>query len=371
MEQSEPTRMRFIDAIKAVASQLIVLHHLAFYGPMSDRAAALAPDLMAWFSDHARLAVQAFLVVAGFLAARGLAPHGVLVARSPLGAIAERYARLAIPYLAALVLAVAAAALARAWMDHPSISAAPTLDQAIAHAFLLQDVLGYESLSAGLWYVAIDLQLFALFVAVLWLARAARQGADGGLWIAPVIVSAVAAASLLEFNRDPAWDRWALYFFGAYAMGAAAFWIAGARRAVAWLAVLLGIVAIALAIDFRIRIALALALAIALAVAARTGVMTRWPQSRTIAYLGRISYSVFLVHFPVCLVINAAWVRFLPETPWLHAAGMLTAWAASVAAGALFYRVVESRAGWIVARIRESTRSRDRGAGALEGGGQP
>ena len=63
-------RLMFIDLLKAVGSQLIVLHHLAFYGPMSDWTHRLAPELVTWFSQDARMAVQIFLVVAGFLAAR-------------------------------------------------------------------------------------------------------------------------------------------------------------------------------------------------------------------------------------------------------------------------------------------------------------
>ena len=63
------TRLALIDAFKAIASQLIVLHHLAFYGPMSDVAQDLAPALFAWLSQDARIAVQLFLVISGFLAA--------------------------------------------------------------------------------------------------------------------------------------------------------------------------------------------------------------------------------------------------------------------------------------------------------------
>ena len=59
------SRLPFIDALKAVAVQLIVLHHLAFYGPMSDHAYALIPDLISWLSQHARAVVQVFLVIGG------------------------------------------------------------------------------------------------------------------------------------------------------------------------------------------------------------------------------------------------------------------------------------------------------------------
>ena len=73
-----PSRLACVDALKAVSSQLIVLHHLAFYGPMSDAAHMLAPGLIGWLADYARIAVQVFLVISGFLAARSLAPGGQL-----------------------------------------------------------------------------------------------------------------------------------------------------------------------------------------------------------------------------------------------------------------------------------------------------
>ena len=39
-------RLPYIDALKAVGAQLIVLHHLAFYGPMTDWTHRLLPGLM-------------------------------------------------------------------------------------------------------------------------------------------------------------------------------------------------------------------------------------------------------------------------------------------------------------------------------------
>lgn len=145
-------RMPLIDAFKAIGSQLIVLHHLAAYGPLASTAQEVAPGTLGWFYDYARIAVQVFLVIAGFLAARGMSPQGGALAGSPWPLIAKRYLRLAIPYFVAIALAVAGAALARIWMDDEAIPAAPTLAQLAAHALLLQSVLGFDPLSAGLWY---------------------------------------------------------------------------------------------------------------------------------------------------------------------------------------------------------------------------
>ena len=78
-----PSRLDFVDALKAIAVQLIVLHHLAFYGPMSDNAYKLAAAAISWLSQDVRIAVQAFLVIGGFLAARRLAPGGAMLAERP------------------------------------------------------------------------------------------------------------------------------------------------------------------------------------------------------------------------------------------------------------------------------------------------
>jgi peptidoglycan/LPS O-acetylase OafA/YrhL len=351
-------RLTLVDALKVFACQSIVLHHLAFYGPVSDAAASLAPGLASWLSQHGRLAVQVFLVAGGFLAARALAPDGRLVARKPLALIGRRYARLAVPYLGAVALAVAGAAVARALIDHPSIPAAPSFAQLLAHALMLQDVLGFESLSAGFWYVAVDLQLFALFVAALCLAR--RGARAPHWWQGPFLVVALGGASLFVFNRMPALDVWAPYFFAYYALGAIAYWTSRRARASLWLLPLVVVVLAALELDFRLRVAVALVVALMLA-AGRLGVMPMaWAEGRRFATLARISYSVFLVHFSVCLVVNALWVRFVPERPWMSALGVLLAWAASVAIGALFYRFVESRSDAILGTIaRLAGRRRD------------
>ena len=329
-------RMPLIDAFKAIASQLIVLHHLAAYGPLVGAAQEVAPGTIGWFYDYARIAVQVFLVVAGFLAARAMSPQGGALAGSPWPLIAKRYLRLAIPYFVAIALAVAGAALARVWMNDEAIPAPPTLAQLAAHALLLQSVLGFDSLSAGLWYIAIDFQLFALMTLLLW---AGRLG--GG---APALVLAMAAVALFWFNRNENLDNWAIYFFGSYGLGAAAWWAGDRRRLSAWAAVVTCLAIAALVIDFRLRIAVALAVAMALAFSQRSGLLESWPEWPVLAFLGRISYSLFLVHFPICLLANALFVRLGLSAPGGALAFMALAWGASIAVATLFYRWVEKPA---------------------------
>jgi peptidoglycan/LPS O-acetylase OafA/YrhL len=345
MPAAAATRLAFVDALKAVASQLIVLHHLAFYGPMSDVANDLAPALFSWLSQNARLAVQIFLVIGGFLAARALAPNGRLRAAAPLALLVKRYLKLIIPYAAAVLLSILCAALARQLMDHDSIPNPPTLWQMAAHLVLLQNILDFDSLSAGLWYIAIDFQLFALLLGALWLARSAGLAVRGASILGTILVAGLAVASLLGFNRDAQWDIWGIYFFGAYALGALTYWATRAEQEPYGMLLIAAVVVATLIVDFRSRIALALLTALALGVARRGGFIASRPGSRLLAYLGKISYSVFLVHFPVILVVNAVFAKFAAGSAPLNAFGIALAWSASVAAGALFYRCVEKRAG--------------------------
>ena len=331
---------RVFDLLKALACNLIVLHHLAFYGPMSDIARPLAPEIFEWLEAHARIAVHAFLAMGGFLAARSLSARQAAV-HTPLGALARRFAKLAPPFIAAMLIAVAASVLAAQWMTHDSISAMPSFGQLLAHAFLLHGVLGVESLSAGAWYVAIDFQLFAVMTLILYLS--ARPGLP--VWLAPSLVAACTAVSLLVFNLDPAWDAWAPYFFGSYGLGALAWWAAERVRPLLkamllWGAILL-LGGIALDLEFRSRIAVALATALLLVPACRGAIRLPFEKTRVAGYLGRISYAIFLVHFPVSLVVNAAFIRFAPAQPEVQLAGVLSAWLASIAAGAAFHRWIE------------------------------
>lgn len=334
----------FIDLLKFVAAQLIVLHHLAFYGPMSDYVRPIAPTLIEWLDSNARIAVQVFLVIGGFLAAKSLSPQGTSLISDPIRVLWRRYMKLVPPFMAASVLAVGASAWAGQWMTHYSISATPTVLQLVAHALLLHSILGVESVSAGAWYVAIDFQLYALMTVLLWLTGkiASRRSLP---WLAPALVVVGVSASLFYFNRDAAWDVWAPYFFGSYGLGVIAWWARGLSRRPTVVALLIAALLLptlgALVIDFRSRIVIALLVACALLLVSRRGWLFSHQQLSWISAFGRISYSIFLVHFPVCLIVNAGFARFVPAQPWMQAGGMLIAWAASLGAGAAFYRWVE------------------------------
>ena len=308
---------------------------------MSDVVAEWSPfaaDVQSWLADYGRYAVTVFLATAGFLAAQSLGPSGLPAGRAPHRLILQRYVRLVGPFALALALAMASATLARLWMSHDSIGAPPTLSQLVAHLLLMHDLLGFEALSAGVWYVAIDFQLYALLVLLVWGAGLLRERVASVDYWGFALIAGLATPSLFYFNRDATWDATGLYFFGSYALGVLSAWALRSRHTDVLFALVVGLGVAALLQDFRPRLAVALVTAMTLAIGQRF-----WRQAAhsTIVSLSRHSYALFLVHFPVCLLVNALLVRFDPDDGFAHLLGVLLAWTLSNLAAVYFYRHIE------------------------------
>ena len=326
------------------------------YSPMFDRVMWLAPDPFAALYNHGQLAVQAFLVVAGFLSAAQLLrwvpvnAQGLPARFSVPRLLAKRYLRLAIPLIAALTLTVCVTALVRPWYPHDSLSDAPRLWTLVVHALMLQDLLGVPALSAGIWYVAIDLQLFAIALGGVWLAgqiqrwqpRFNLRGLTVLLWL---ILSAL---SLDWWNRQDNLDVHGLYFFGSYGLGMLAYRVRLSRITVKGWSIIFVLGLFALWLEPRMRMGLAWGMALVLAAlpdssasAVVASVSTRW--QRAISSLAQTSYSVFLVHFAVSLLVSAAWVKADWQDPWANLAGMCLSFALSLLVGTVLYRAVERK----------------------------
>ena len=342
-------RLLHIDALKALAAQAIVLHHLSVYGPISDAVHAALPRLMEFFFHYGRMAVQVFLVVGGYLSARALSARGGLLQGALPELLWRRYLRLVLPFMAAVGLSLGSAALVAPWLPEFE-PALPSLGTLAGHALLLHGVLGLESLTVGAWYVAIDFQLFACLLGLLWLAR--RSTWLPRAWrmvLGPTLVLGLCLASMFHFNHQSDWDALAPYFFGAYGLGAMVHWLSLARWPRLGLLALAALSALALWLGWRERLALALFTALVLGV---------WPLLKTpelalphraraaaeelLAYLGTHSYSLFLVHFPVCLMVNAWFAQHAPMPAWASVATLLATWLLANMAAQPFYRWIEA-----------------------------
>lgn len=334
--KERPLRFPMIDAFKAIASQLVVLHHLSAYGPISDTVQQIAPTLIAWLYDYARMAVQIFFVIGGYLAARSVFSNGSYSRQLTIN-LTNRYIRLTAPFFFALLLAITCAVIARHLMAHEFIPDFPKFSQFLSHVLLLNGVLDVDSLLAGAWFIAVDFQLFFVMLCICWLGG---KVADARKTIL-VIITLATAISLFWFNRNERYDDWAIYFFGAYGMGAVAYFAGQREHSTAWLWLTLSLAIAAITIDFRLRILIAIWVAMTLFITRNMHVKAYVKQQKFIHYLGTISYSLFLVHFSVLMLTNAIFGWLNITNVWIGCIFMIFTWLASLSLADLFHRKIE------------------------------
>ena len=339
-------RLPLVEALRAIASTIIALHHLALYWPPASEVIPGFSTAVEWMKVNGR-ATQLFFVIGGFVMAQSMSKRhwDYRAFRRYMG---HRYLRLALPYLAAMVLAIGACALGRGLVSDYVVGAPPTLMQVVAHVFFLQKILGFDSFSAGMWFVCINFQMSLILALLLLLRDASRVPSI----VLPMMLAwGLAAASLFHFNLDDRWDMWAVYFFAHFFTGVMAYYGSKSARwqRLFWLYVLMTM----LALTWRcwradwtlempiIRMLVALGVGILLFCGGKLGFARTWPRSAVLSYLGRTSYSLFLVHFPVLVLVLTLWTRLTWTSPLATVAGLCVTYLLSLLASNLFYRFVE------------------------------
>lgn len=294
-------RSVFIDLVKALASQVIVLHHMVLYTPMSAVLALWAPAWVDWLARDGRLAVPCFLVVSGYLAHQSLASGRPVVLAQLLF---QRFLRLAILLWLALFLVVASSLLWRHVLQgQPWFSPLPSLGTLLAHLFFLQDIFAIPSISAGAWYVAIDMQLYALSAVGVWAAQKLPR-AGGGLLSALVAVGVLLSAGL--WHPQDRLDMWAPYFYFAYGLG----WLASSAQAQRRQRWLLGAVALATGLLGQAGTSAWPVVACTFALLLYGASLWRLPArlgGPLVQQLSRHSYALFVSHYAVIIVFSGVW----------------------------------------------------------------
>jgi peptidoglycan/LPS O-acetylase OafA/YrhL len=304
-------RIAGLDGIRGLAALFVVVNHVflrAFPGYPVDTA----PIWAAWFI-YGRFAVVVFIVLSGFSLALSPARHGWRL--DGIAPFARRRARRILPaYWAALAFS-----LVVAWLVVPPPGqAAPDAASVVVNGLLVENLVAAPSPNRSFWSMAVEAQLYLALPLLLLLVR--RVGAVRMLVTVTVIVAAVdllaAPGSRLDtyvIQSPP--DLAALFALGVLTAG-----IVGARerlRGLPWPA--LAVVAalpVLLTIwwegsvwttdrFFWVDLALGPAIACLLAALAtdRPASLVRLLDARPLRALGLSSYSLYLIHGPVVVVV--------------------------------------------------------------------
>ena len=332
-------RMTLVDGLRGFAALAVVLPHAV--GLFVFAGAGTLSALLVRLSAFGHRGVEVFFALSGFVIAFSLRRTHL----SPRGIgrfILRRSLRLDPPYWAALGLFCAFLLLRGVMTGKPA--ELPSGPHLLSHLLYLQDLLGYGQVNVAFWTLCIEFQFYLAFAVLLGLAqvlsrRLGREGVLPLLFSALFVLSLAWPARLLDAKSLTSWLLPHAYIFLA---GALTWWALEGRlpRGVwlAFTAVLWGLFLWRL--DSRLFVTAATTSALYLA--GRRHRLQDWLAARPFQYLGRISYSLYLVHVPLCMLLLAVKVRVASPSDGVALAFLGVVFAISIAAAHVLYTWVEA-----------------------------
>ena len=345
------TRFAFVDGLRGFAALAIVIFHIWWYEP--DPYPAL--DQAHWIIDAAFLrvrgGVQVLLVISGFVIAYTLRRTWVTPSEV-FSFIGRRLIRLVPTYWVAIASVILVDALCQKWLGLSSpFEGEVTISRVSAHLTFLQDVFGHDPLGAGMWTLCIEMQFY--FVAVLGLGLAQRvmprplvsepRPSAAGLLL---VFAPVAFISLFHWRTLESTDVWVTHFLWMFFLGMTTWWTLDNTlpRRIFDAILCVALVELYFDAEWRYENTVALATALSIFAAARREKMGVWLNWPWLQHVGKISYSLYLIHFPVChLLTTAGWKWYADRPTSLQAlAIMVAAFLTSLVAGHVLYVLVEA-----------------------------
>ena len=382
-------RATFIDALRGIAAFSVACYHITRYGPLPKPAREFIPGVLQIWFDHGWTGVQVFFVISGFVIAYSV--RNVRVTPGYLANYAlRRSIRLDPPYWTTILFVLLLHAILYLHLgfvsplDVPSKFECPiTWHLLVAHVLYMQNILGYfqsklgleiyDNLSVGLWTLCIEVQFYLLFVVGQGVAqrfpyRGRKEPADAGPVGLLTVFAPLALMSLFVWNGDYNNDMWIIRFFCMFFLGASAWWALDGRipAALFWIYVaafagriLMQVTEAGWSDDLTIGLTAALAAGVSTYVAGRLGRLGSWLNVGVLQYLGRISYSLYLIHFPASYVVTTLCLQVSGSSP---SPAVATLWlalglASSVATAHVMYVFVEAPSVRLSARFKRPAQS--------------
>ncbi len=300
-----------------------MLHHI-YLGLFPGFPENPGPFGLGWLM-YGQLSVVVFIVVSGFSLGLQPAHRGNRLKDGASGFFRRRAWRILPPYWVALLFSLA--------VDHFLLVEAPghevNVRSLVVHGLLVHDIIQSNTPNSAFWSIAVEAQIYLFFPLMLMLTRA-RSPVVTALSVLAIVVAAhllaqnVAALSRLDHLSL---QLYACFAFGVWAVEAASSpdrrfrgwplaWAAGAIVAgLIGLVLLFGFPWVA-ARYFWVDIAVGFAVALFFVGLAETpSIAARALSSRPLDFLGRFSYSLYLVHVPLVTLL-----MFSPpiENPFLR-----------------------------------------------------
>jgi peptidoglycan/LPS O-acetylase OafA/YrhL len=349
-------RLVFIDSLRGLAATAVATYHIHRYGPLHEAADSLIPEPLAVIFEHGWMGVQVFFVISGFVIAYSV--RAALITPRYLANFAlRRSIRLDPPYWTTIAVVLLLFSLGGPLNQVDPLTDAPATGQLLAHPFYLQDILGHGNVSVGFWSLCIEVQFYLLLVVALgiaqWCGRKWGQRSGNAETASFLLLTGpLALFSLAQYDPGGRFDVWIVHFFCMFFLGVLAFMTYQRRLAPAWFWGYVALMLLRLGISWSLEIACATVAGVTIYAAGKTGGLNRWLAHPVLQYFGRISYSLYLIHYPVSwLVVGIGYqltgTAALPALVW-HALAL----GLSIAAAHVLHCCVEAPSMALARRLK-------------------
>jgi len=343
MTAADSKRLTSLDFLRGIASFGVCWFHLCYFTyPTADDNFY---HLLRLTGKYGWLGVQVFFVISGFVIPYSLYNSGYRLKHFPTFML-KRVVRLDPPYVVTILLTIFLGLAYTILTGHRfEVEGAPVSTvRVLLHFAYLNVFFGYVWLNPVFWTLAIEFQYYILagltFPLLVSLKLRTRI-------ISLVVLSAVCLAGRYKVSHGVRFDAFIFHFLFLFQMGIATFqYVVGIIRKKEFLIVLsAAILGCLVTLGFAQTMAGVFAVTCALLYRRRNFVSD---------FLGRISYSLYLLHWPVGHVfLSVVGAKLLhAQTGLARLAVLLMATAVTLASSALLYFTVERPSQAWSSRIR-------------------
>ncbi len=299
-----PTHFYFLDGLRGLASLWVVFFHVGA-DSVPAFAAAMPPPLRIALFEKGSLGVAIFFVLSGFVISYSL--RKVTIDAGYLKNFTlRRWVRLSPPYYASIIAVIALNILAAQLKGAPF--PLPTLPALAGHLLYLQDVLGLGQISDVYWTLCLEMQFYLLFCGLLWFAQ--RYSKRSNLSDTTerfhqrtsqlmFFIGGFAAAICPLFIEATVRPVWFVHQGYAFLLGVFAYWCWAQRLPPVLFYGYSAVILTGSVVHQDYFAMMAVATAIGLLKVAQFQYLSQWLSDAVMQFLGRISYSLYLIHVPV------------------------------------------------------------------------
>jgi peptidoglycan/LPS O-acetylase OafA/YrhL len=348
---SSHQRFAFVEALRGFSALWVVLHHF-----ISERhPAPTAGSVWDGFFSVAgqliltgRIAVDLFFILSGFVIAYSIGQSRI-TARYAANFALRRSVRLDLPYWTAYLMAIGCGFTSHLLLSDSRAAIPGTWREVVANTFYLQILCSYKSFLPVAWTLCIEFQFYLFLLVTLaaaqWIVGTFRQGTLEPVPMLMALLTPLAVYSVLVRTGVLAAGMTGLvfeYWFPLH-LGVLGGWVHTRQIRDRWLLAYAAALVAFFAVEGDVKSLVATLTGMSLYAASRTGYLVNGLTWRPLQYLGRISFSLYLLHMVLGMRILNLAIRWIGDTASLPTSSvcLLLAVGVSLASADVFNRFVE------------------------------